>query len=83
MLKPNNLLTQSNRLRRDIEHLHEATISKAKGFKEFINSANKILGTEEEIEKHLGKLLFDLIVFSELNNLNLEELLEEAYKNRK
>lgn len=82
LLTQDNLLIQSNRVRRDVENLHDAVIAKSKGFKEYINSRNNIANTQDMIEHSLGKMLLNLIILAEVNNISLEEALTEAYKNK-
>jgi hypothetical protein len=82
LLTKDNLLIQSNRVRRDVENLHDAVIAKSKGFKEYVNSRNNISNTQDMIEHSLGRMLLNLIILAEVNNVSLEEALTEAYKNK-
>lgn len=83
LLKPSHLLQQSNKLRRDIEDLHEAVIAKSKGMKEYFKHGIQINSVEDSIGNSLGKILFDLILMAEINNVSLENKLEEYFKSKK
>lgn len=83
LLSKENLYTQSNRVLVEVNNLHTAILAKSKGFKEFIINDNKIAKTQEEINKNLGKVLYELIILAEINGISLEETLEEVYKNKK
>jgi hypothetical protein len=83
LLVESNLLAQSNRVKVEVDNLHAATLAKSRGFKEFIINDNKIAKTEEEIKKRLGKVLYELVILSEVNRVSLEDCLEEVYKNKR
>lgn len=83
MLDKNNILQQSNKIRVDVDRMHTAIISKSKGMKEYINHGNKIAKTDEDIRSYIGKLMFDLVILAELNDVDLSGVLLETYKNRK
>lgn len=81
-LSSKNLITQSIRLNSTVLELGTAISKKSEGFKEFI-IYNKIAKTEEEINKGLGKALYNLIILAEINGLSLENCLTEYFKNKK
>lgn len=84
LLEAGNLVGQYNRLRNSVESLQKATITKSNGFKEYIDSFNKKVGkVEEDIPSNLGKILYELIILAEVNNVSLETCLENHYTNEK
>lgn len=82
LLESNNLLSQSYRLKRSMDDLHTAAVAKNNGFKEYIDNTNTIGLVDENIQKGLGKILFELIILSEINGVSLENMLEDYLKNK-
>ncbi len=72
-------LAQANKTLEEVNELLEAVTAQSKGFKEFVNSKNKICKTDEEIKDALGDILVTIIIGAELQGLNLEDCLESAY----
>jgi NTP pyrophosphatase (non-canonical NTP hydrolase) len=72
-------LAQAKKTLEEVNELLEATTAQDKGFKEFVNSKNKICKTDEEIKDALGDILVTIIIGAELQGLNLEDCLESAY----
>ena len=72
-------LAQANKTLEEVNELLEAVTAQNKGFKEFVNSKNKICKTDEEIKDALGDILVTIIIGAELQGLNLEDCLESAY----
>jgi NTP pyrophosphatase (non-canonical NTP hydrolase) len=73
-------LAQANKTLEEVNELLEAATAQSKGFKEFVNSKNKICKTDEELKDALGDILVTIIIGAELQGLSLEDCLEAAYK---
>lgn len=84
LLEPVNLVAQFDRLKNSVQDLQKVIITKSNGFKEYIDSSNKKIGkVEEDIPSCIGKILYELIILTEINGLSLEDCLTEVYKNKK
>lgn len=82
LLEPENLENQNEALRETFLNLREGIKYKVKGFKEFVDTSQKIRKTEDVIESSLGEVLLELIILAEINGISLENSLTTAFNNK-